>query len=297
MKPLLVLLLLLNAFPAAAVSPWEEQNALLDRIHHLVGDHLAYAAAYSLYASGRPRVVVAASQLAEPLEERGVIWLLRFPDSHRGPVKVLQKLDIDMRPVELQIVRLIDRKDVLVTFMAPHSPPGIIYRVAGNRLVRITTDDYNVYWGFLAVDIDHDGVPELISTGCCDRTPCGIGIFVGVLKYDGRKYKSDGRRYIQLTGALAGRPRYDDNLIIPEPPDGMSRKRYAIHIINVEAGRARVQLDGRDIVSTTKPRHFTTVVRRMELDYRQSPNNCHTLSIQAWGPPRSEVHVLVEELK
>jgi hypothetical protein len=295
MKDLIrTLLLFLLALPAFAQT---SEDILLRRLGPVLDGHAATAVVYRSYASGRPQLVVVAARREEDAygerTEEGDVLLVRFPDAAQGRLRVLHHTRIDWLPITIEVVHVIDPDDILVTCMARHSPPAFLYRVEGQRLVEIA--DFSVYWGLLTADLDHDSVPELISTGCCDPTQCGMGIPIRVQTYDGKRYRADKRTYIDFLSAEAGAA-FEKPLPLPRGDPGSTTKRCRFHIINDGASSARVQFDGVDLVPPSKLRNFQRVARTLAVKIPQTPRDCHTVRVSATGPPGSQVHVLVEEL-
>ena len=290
MKNLVRAALLLLTLPAFAAD-----DAVPRRLVPIVGDDRLYALTYRTYASGRPRLVVAAVQRESvDHDEFGEVLLIRFPDSPDGRPSVLDHLPIDWLPVQIELVRAIEPDDILVTCKAPHTPPGMLYRVAGQRLVKIA--ELGVYLGFLTPDLDGDGIPEIFSTGCCDGTVCGVGISIGVQKYDGTRYRSDGRNYIEYIPAQAGDAPFEKMLHLPRDPQPGKTRRCRFVIVNEGAVAARVQFDGKDLIAPERLRNFRRVERTLDVTIALSAGDCHTLRVSAKGPAGGVVHVLVEEL-
>jgi hypothetical protein len=215
---------------------------------------------YDRYRSGKPRLVIRATQ--EPDE----VLLVRMPGNH-----VLDRKPLDDRAVEITIQRILDPKDVVVEMTAPHTPGANIYRVRGNKLVFIGQP--SVYWGLIVADLDHDGTPELISTGCCERTPCGVMIGAGIMRFDGKIYVDDGRPYAHYASADAAGGTHEF-AIREEGP-------YVVHIYRDRGvASARVTIDDEAVADG----------ERVELE-----KDCHTMTLEVRGEKDASIHVFIEK--
>jgi hypothetical protein len=108
--------LFLFAIPLVA-----QDEALMNRVRPLAGEHLACAAVFSSYGSGRPRLVVAGIDQGH-FGDDGELLLVRFPDAARGRGVVLDRMTLDAGVMELSFVRLLDPKDIAVGLHRKHPP-------------------------------------------------------------------------------------------------------------------------------------------------------------------------------
>ena len=220
----------------------------------------ATSVVYSRYPNGKPRLVVKTK--TDPDE----VLLVRMP----GNV-VLDRQPLEERAVEVTLQRLLDPQDVVVEMFAPHTPGANLYRVRGNKLVFI--GEPSVYWGLIAADLDHDGVPELISTGCCHHTQCGVMIPSSVMRFNGKEYVDDERDYINYTAA--SEKRRSAEFAVEE------EDTYIVHVYRDRGiSAARVTIDDEPVVDG----------QRVELE-----KDCHTLLIEPKGRKGAVVHVLIEK--
>jgi hypothetical protein len=207
---------------------------------------------YSRYGSGRPRLVVKATH--DPDE----LLLLRYADAPRAKPRVIDRQELESRPDEVSLERVIDPKDVVVTMAARHGSYSIVDRVIDNRLVLIAD-------GFReAIDLDRDGVPEIIDIGFAGQNECGVYSYVALMRWNGKRYVEDGRRYV----ATLSPDHASDEILLSES------KHYAVRLF----GRGRVLIDGKPIPPGV-PFEFSEI--------------CHTIDLQAVGP---KTRAFLEEL-
>lgn len=219
----------------------------------------ATSVVYSRYPNGKPRLVVKTK--TDPDE----VLLVRMP----GNV-ILDRQPLDDRAVEVTLQRLIDPQDVVVEMFAPHTPGANLYRVRGNKLVFIGLA--SVYWGLIAADLDHDGVPEIITTGCCHPTKCGVMIGSGVMRFNGKEYVDDEVDYINYTAA-SETTRTEEFAVEEEGP-------YVVHVYHDRGVTARVTIDDEPVADG----------QRVELE-----KDCHALVIAPKGRKDAVVHVFIEK--
>ncbi|HEY4641828.1 MAG TPA: hypothetical protein VII75_10830 [Thermoanaerobaculia bacterium] len=179
------------------------------------------AAVFDEYPSGRPRRVVAT--FGNSVE--GTLLLFLFPDSARGAPRILDRETLESGPGEIRLEKVIDAKDVVVSLFIRHGTTDIVDRVIADRLVRIA-DDYGE-----AIDLDGDGVPEIIASSYAGRNRCGVVPFVYLGRWNGKRYVSDGRRYVTVLSRGTGTD--TDELLLS------ASKHYVVRIF----GRGRVTLD------------------------------------------------------
>jgi hypothetical protein len=215
---------------------------------------------YDRYRSGAPRLVIRAT------EEPDEVLLVRMPGNH-----ILDRKPLDDRAVEITIQRILDPKDVVVEMTAPHTPGANIYRVRGNKLVFIGQP--SVYWGLIVADLDHDGTPELITTGCCDPTPCGVMIGAGIERFDGKMYVDDGRNYVHYATADAAGGTGEFAI--------KDKGAYIVHIYrDRDVASARVTID-HEVVADGE---------RVKLE-----KDCHTITLEVRGEKDASIHVFIEK--
>jgi hypothetical protein len=200
---------------------------------------------YDRYASGRPRRVVAAYD-ADEESERGEVRLLRLPDDDRGKPRVLDRDACEAKIASLEVVRLVDEQDIVVYLRVNHVR-AVVDRVRGDRIVRIA-DDYTSEW--LVPDLDHDGVPEIISVGYIGRDQCGEENGIDVAWWNGTRYRLDKRRYRALATNDRG---YEMKL--------SASKHYVVHLY----GRGKALLDDEPM---TPGKVFST------------EDDCHVFAVQ-----------------
>jgi hypothetical protein len=178
------LLVTMIAWPAAA------DDSVKSRVAPFrLDDDRGPVAVYDHYRSGKPRLVIAGNG--------SELLLIRLPDSTEGKGRVLQRIDAEERVTEIEFMRIIDPRDVLVTQLMPHGGGGSVYRVLHQRLIKISDDlpggeDSKI-------DIDGDGVPELVwygYSGHVDDCDANDVYASGIQKWDGRKYVDNGRTYL-----------------------------------------------------------------------------------------------------
>jgi hypothetical protein len=187
------------------------------------------ATVFDKYRSGRPRRVVAAFRDSDEVEE-GTLLLLLFPDSARGKPRILDREMLDTPPGEVDLERVIDAKDVVVSQRMRHGERFNVYRVIADHFVQIS-DEFGE-----AIDLDGDGVREIVALSYAGQDQCGVKSFVYVAHWNGKKYVGDDRRY--LTKLSPGKGTDTDELLLS------ASKRYVVRIF----GPGRVTLDEDDVV-------------------------------------------------
>lgn len=212
----------------------------------------ALIAVYSHYPSGRARLVVKATH--EPDE----LLLLRYADAPHARPRVVAREELDSWPGEVRIEKVIDPKDVVVSLAVRHGEIDVVDRIVAGRFVRIS-DAFGE-----AIDLDGDGVPEIIAMAYAGQNECGVYSFVSLQHWNGKVFVDDELRYVSsLSKAYP-----DDNVRLS------AEKRYAVRIY----GPGRVTLDDEEI-APGKP--FET------------EDDCHTLALRG-GSARTRA--FLEEL-
>jgi hypothetical protein len=241
------LLVLITAMAVAFVSNALADDDLTRRLRPLAGleSHML-AVVYDEYPSGRPRRVVATFGNSV----QGTLLLVLFPNSVRGKPRLLDRQELAAGPGDVRLEHLIDAKDVVVSMIVRHSTTSIVLRVIGDRLVQIA-DDFGE-----AIDLDGDGVPEIITQSYAGQNQCGVYLFVDLARWSGKRYVSDRRRYI--TALSRGEGMNSSEVLLS------ASKHYVVRIF----GPGRVTLDDED-VEPGKP--FTT------------EEDCHILALRDSG--------------
>jgi hypothetical protein len=243
----------------------QSHEALLARLRPIAGRDLSCAAVYSKYASGRPKLVLAGLD-EERSDKPGALLLVRFPDAKKGKGVIVDRMKLEVGVLELSFVRLLDARDVAVSMHYPHIPNGITVRVRGEKLQQIAdsiANDFNV------IDLDRDGVPEMIvgyQSGAGECGPRGNPI---ILRWDGESYESDEKSYVaanfRANEVEFGTPRlYGD----------ATPHHYVVHVYRVR--NAVVKIDD-EVIAPEKP--FTL------------EDDCHTIAVATKG-----AWVFVEEV-
>jgi hypothetical protein len=228
-KPILLVTAMALAFASAAFA-----DDLTRRLQPLgESDSRIIATVFDEYPSGRPRRVVAT--FGNSVE--GVLLLILLPDSARGRPRILDRETLDSGAGGLRLEKLIDAKDVVVSLFVRHGTTAIVDRVIKDRLVRIA-DDFGE-----AIDLDGDGVPEIIARSYAGRNQCGVYLYVSLARWNGKRFVDDGRRYITVLSP--GKETDSDELLLS------ASKHYVVRIF----GPGRVTLDGDDV---EPKRPFTT---------------------------------------
>lgn len=189
--------LLLVAFPLIA-----QDETLMNRIRPLAGRHLACAAVYSSYESGRPRLVVAGIDKGN-FSDEGELFLVCLPDAASGRGVVLDRMSLDAGAMELSFIRLIDPKDIAVELHLKHPPSGVTVRVIEGKLDQIADA---LAMPQSVVDLDGDGIPEIIAGFEGGAGECGIRGRPRILRWNGSEYANDGKRYAAMIEARVGEP-------------------------------------------------------------------------------------------
>jgi len=184
---------------------------------------LPMSAVYSRYASGRPRLVVKATR------DPDALLLLRYADVRGAKPRVVARDDLDAPPFEVSLQKVIDAKDIVVEMLVRRPPARIVDRIVGNRFVRIS-DGFGE-----AIDLDGDGVPEVIFTGYNGQNECGVRLSVFLQRWNGKRFEDDDRRYVDLLSMRRGTDNDEIHL--------SATKRYAVRLF----GPGRFMLDDEEI--------------------------------------------------
>lgn len=185
-----------------------------------------FATVFDKYRSGRPRRVVAAFGNSD----EGTMLLIRFPDSASGRPRILDRETLDGHPVGVSLERVIDAKDVVVTLPVRHGDNSIVYRVIADHFVQISEAFGE------AIDLDGDGVREIIALSYGGQDQCGVKSFVYVARWNGNEYVGDDRQY--LTMLSPGEGTDTDEVLLS------ASKHYVVRIF----GPGRVTLDESEVV-------------------------------------------------
>jgi hypothetical protein len=229
---------------ALAFAPAAFADGLTRRLQPLAdSDSRIIATVFDEYPSGRPRRVVAT--FGDSV--RGVLLLILLPDSARGKPRILDRETLDSGAGEVRLEKLIDAKDVVVSLSVRHGTSYIVDRVIADRLVRIAGDFGE------AIDLDGDGVPEIIARSYAGRNQCGVYLYVSLARWNGKRYVDDGRRYVTVLSP--GKGTDSDELFLS------ASKHYAVRIF----GPGRVTVDEDDV---EPDKLFTT------------NEDCHTFALQ-----------------
>lgn len=190
--------------------------SLLQRLHPIIPPGFeADAMIYDRYRSGRPRRVIATIGRGNFIDSEGEILLVRLPDSDSGAPVVSDREKLESHATGLSFVKLVDPKDIVVDLPGRHQDFAIVYRVRHDHPVQIADE----FWR--AVDLDGDGIPEIIATMYRGQNECeDFAPGVAVLRWDGQRYVGDGREY----AGFAFRDGKEDDLALS------STKRYVVHL-------------------------------------------------------------------
>jgi hypothetical protein len=214
----------------------------------------ATSVVYSRYKSGRPRLVVKA--MHDPDE----LLLLRYADASHARVRVIARQELDSRPDEVTIERVIDAKDVVVELDSRHGGYKILNRIVNNRFVLIS-DGFGE-----AIDLDDDGVPENLVAAYVRQGDCAAELSVRIDHWNGKRFVNDGHHYVAVLGI------YGDST--DDEPRLSAEKRYTVHLF----GPGRVTFDGNP-AAIGKP--FRTT------------DGCHTIALSATS---ARTRAVLEEL-
>jgi hypothetical protein len=251
---------------------------IINRVRLFAGKHVACAAVYSSYDSGRPRLVVAGIDKGN-FSDAGELLLVRLPDATSGRGVVLDRLILDAGAMELSFIPLLDPKDVAVELHLKHPPQGVTVRVVGSKLEQIAD---TLATPQNTVDLDRDGVPEIITGFESGAGACGIRGSPRILRWNGTEYAYDGKRYAAMIEARVGAPvaelGFDARSITinAAPP-----RPYVLRLFPQQGiDRVRVMVDD----------ELVTAGERVLLE-----NDCHTITAQASGRNGAVVFVFLEE--
>src|SRR5258708_6245708 len=196
-------LLLWLALPALA-----DNEALIERLRPQFGPRLQCAAAYSSYADGRPRLVIAGvvDDVEDRPDEESDVLPLRLPDRAKGTAAVVDTYRLDTRPCGIWFTKLIDARDIVVVRYTRHPPHDLVLRITGGKLVEIL-DDFTCSEGLACPtpDLNGDGVPEVISSGYIGGSACGgAEPSFQASRGDGRRFSADHCPLFARARGLAG---------------------------------------------------------------------------------------------
>lgn len=215
-----------------------------------------HAAVLDRYKSGHPRRVVAAIGNSG----EGKLMLFRFPDSDAGEPRVLDEQTLDSGAGDVEVMRIIHPQDIVVSLFVRHGETAIVEHVVRDRLVKIA-DDFGE-----AIDLDGDGVPEILSAGYLGQNDCGVETGAFLAHWNGKRFVNDGREYADVLGIYGTSTEDEVHLF--------SSKRYAVRLF----GPGRVLLDGKAL-QPGKP--FRT------------EESCHTIELR---DGTAKTRALLEEL-
>lgn len=262
----------------AALPLFAQDETLMNRIRPLAGKHLACAAVYSSYKSGRPRLVVAGIDKGN-FSDAGELLLIRLPDAASGRGVVLDRMSLEAGAMELSFIRLVDPKDIAVELHLKHPPSGITVRVIDGKLDQIAAAlamPQNV------ADLDGDGIPEIIIGFEQGAGECGVRGSPLILRWNGSEYANDGKRYAAMIEARAGEPveelEFDARSITHEaaPP-----RPYVLRVFpQPGVKRVEVTVDDEPVAAG----------ERVLLE-----SDCHTMSARASGRKGAVFFAFLEE--
>jgi len=237
MKRSLVLLLFIVAVSVRA----DDHDALRKRLA-IADVRPDGVGVYSRYRSGRPRLVVVGRYIGF---SDGEILLVRLPDRDRGKGKVVDRFDPESGAYGVTFLPLVDQRNVVVEVAVNHPPAAVVFRVRGEKLVKIAEAPVG---GSNTPDLDGDGVPEIVWTGYSGRTRCGVSLGTGVLRWNGKEYKSDGRHYVASERATVGETREPYVFEIPDRPALPPPRGYVVRVYPGRGvKRVRVLIGGKPI--------------------------------------------------
>lgn len=252
------------------------------------------AVVYDRNADRSPRTIVCGVDRGFSPDKRSEICVAQVTPA--GRVRIVQRRESGFSPHEIHLRDLVgdDRDEVIVDFhTATRNPASSVYRMRNERLQELGT--IGTYWGFQAFDLDRDGVPELLDTGCCDQSRlCAVGIGIAYQRYERGRYRVDGKRYIDAFTLLLEEERVTVDQALSLPFLG-ERGRYVLHVFN---GNGKFAPRVRKATIRDGDRVLLTMDADSDrVDVPVSfPRECHTLFVEAEGPPGSLIHFLLEEV-
>ncbi len=250
-----------------------QDDALLSRIRPIVGKDTSCAVVYSSYRSGRPQLVVAGTDQGV-IDKPGEVVLIHFQDAKDGRGNVVHRLRAESGVVDLAPVHLVDSKDIAATLSRKHSSQGITLRVSRQKLVRIADALPN-----RLVDLDGDGIPEIIAGLDGNAGQCGWRGHPVLLRWRAKDYEEDDRDYVAVASAKSGGRPESSKFETPLVPGG--RHHYVVHFYRGRgASNAEVLVDG-VAVETETPLDLS--------------DGCHALAFEVFGAVGAEGWAFVEE--
>lgn len=240
-------------------------------------------AVYDRHPNGSARTIVCVDEDMEG--GRGEMCVARLTPSAR--VVAMQKLALPYPPERLELYDFHGdaRDEVLLHYHNLARNPVIgVFRMRGERLHEIA--EFSAYWDFLDIDLDRDGTPELIETGCCDHRGCGVtGIWIGVLRWNGRRYVHRGEKFVDAFVGVPGTVEREVAL--------QQGGRFVMHVVNgdrdIPPVRSATIRDNGNTLLTIGP---GTRVTKIPITLG---DECHVFQIEAEGPPWSEVRFYLGE--
>lgn len=129
-------------------------------------------------------------------------------------------------------------------------------------------------------DLDGDGIPEIVWQAYVGMSPCAVEVESGVLRWDGKGYESDGKRYLLARRAPVGSSITDafpihDSSMRPAPG------HYQLHVHrDPGVSSVRVLIDDKAI-----PDGKALTLKE----------GCHAYNLRVTGSPGAVAWVFVEE--
>jgi len=188
--------------------------------------------------------------------------------------------------------------EILLDFHGSKNQRFEIFTWQEQEFVRIA--QYAAYGeeGFL--DLDHDGILEILGSGCCSASICGFAVHISteLYRFNGQEYK-----WLEDVVAFQGFEMLDGSDQVAKVELNLLKREvglneYVLEVVNGDRDSSTrvtgsISIDGLAVVSPDRLNtHRATVSDRLRLD----PSECHTLTAHIEGSEAGKMFVLIREV-
>lgn len=181
---------------------------------------------------------------------------------------------------------------IIIVHLNTHTrnPATQLYRLKNDQLIDI--GELGGYWGNHSLDIDGDGVPELLSTACCHPTECATQISIRFVRWDGNRYQPLEQGYLDILSAVAGTPSEPNVLAV----DAEEREHTSYRLVVLDGGggleSGEVKLNGKTVLDRAQLHAgFRRIAVPLSL---RGLEGCAEMTAIAYGKKGARMNVLIE---